>query len=804
MMDISNIFQSIGLMILYSLLVLFVPSLVMGKKLSNQSLYERFMIYTVFGNFYIINVVFILQLIHISNRFTLIALYMLPILFVLIKPRVKIIEKNIIHAMDVADRLTKGSLGVKTFMRGQAVSSRARLVKLYRKLSVMGNRQNIEGLAVLALIVLVSYMYGYNSIKNYGYLASDIAVHNYWINAMSENNIFVAGVYPHGFHCVIYFLHAVFGIKTMTLLRLFTMTSAVYIHMTLWAFIRYITKSRYASYAAVVIYVAVDFLNGSDYGRYSCNLPQEFGMIFILPTLYFLFEYMKHERTRARKDRHYKARKWYELTGAAFSFSLTIAVHFYGTMILALFCVGVAVAYILRIFRPRFFLRLMAALIAGVVIAALPMGVSIAQGNTFQGSIGWGLSIISGSGSSSSSSSSSNENTTASASSSSSDNASTAASSGGTDTSNTASSADNGTSTSTGDSSASVTQTETASSQQAAQNTTVKKAKKPLSERIASAFNVLFNGLKERLRDYVLIKYTDIWAIIMPVSLMAVFIYGFVLAVVERKNYDSDYGCMYMAVSVGVMFVLAIIMARYLKLPSIMDVSRGRIYYMYMYAIIIGIVLDIIPKIMSCFISRQWIYNLISLVISAAAASVLFGFYGMRAPAVTTRSSLMQTNGAVYCLYKILDEHPDDDNWTIVSPTDELRMLDGRGYHYELNVFVRYLRRMTKFTIPTKYVYIYIEKVPLDYTVPGKYSGMFVSTEGASLWYTDSYTGNSMYKGDSRYIMMSKMYYWAKRYREVYPEDFTVYYEDDEFICYKLEQNTSFLNNLMVDFGYNR
>jgi hypothetical protein len=111
---------------------------------------------------------------------------------------------------------------------------------------------------------------------------------------------------------------------------------------------------------------------------------------------------------------------------------------------------------------------------------------------------------------------------------------------------------------------------------------------------------------------------------------------------------------------------------------------------------------------------------------------------------------------------------------------------------------------MTKFTIPTKYVYIFIEKIPLDYTIANKYSNMKVSVGGASQAYNDYYTGNSMYKGEARYILMSKMYYWAERYQEVYPEDFTVFYEDDEFVCYKLVQNTSFLNNLMVDFGYNR
>ena len=52
-------------------------------------------------------------------------------------------------------------------------------------------------------------------------------------------------------------------------------------------------------------------------------------------------------------------------------------------------------------------------------------------------------------------------------------------------------------------------------------------------------------------------------------------------------------------------------------------------------------------------------------------------------------------------------------------------------------------------------------------------------------------------------MIMSKMYYWANEYMRLYPNDFTIYYEDNEFICYKLIQNTSNLNNLIIDYGYN-
>lgn len=792
MMDVSNIFQSLIIMALYALIVLFMPSIVMKKRLSNQRMYERFIIYVVFGNFYIINIVFILQLIHISNFFTLLVLYLIPILYVLIKPHVRDIKRTLYSMTDTLDRLLKGSLGFKTYIKSCCRSVGRQFVFWMKKLSVIRNRQNIEGIAVAGIVILICFMYGSNSVKNYGYLASDIAVHNYWINAMTENNIFVAGVYPHGFHCVIYFMHEIFRIDVSVLLRLFAMTNAVFVHMILWAFIRYLTKSRYAAYGALVIFVAVNFINSGCYSRYSCDLPQEYGIIFIFPTLYFLFEYMKHERTRDRKNKAYRVRKRYELAGAACSFSLTIAVHFYGTMIIGLFCVAMVIAYWMRFPRPRFFLRLMAALFAGIFIAALPMGVSIAQGNHFQGSIGWGLSIIKSSGEKSTQSG----NVTKSA--------------GYDDDIKEAGLNDksgiDGSESSTGNTSSgsqtsdSVGNGNSAVSKPAKQNPVI-----VVKDKVLNKCRAMFAGFHKTLDTFVINEYSDIWAYIMVISIGIVFVYGVILAIADWKNYDSDYGNQYVTIAIGVLFTAAILISSYLKLPAIMDVNRGRIYYMYSFTIVMGIILDLIPGIIARFIKkRHWIYNIPSLIISAVVVTGLFSVYGLRPVAINSRRNLMQTNGAVYCMYKIMDEHKhSDNNWTIVSPTDELRMLGGRGYHYELSDFVRKLKRSSKFTLPTKEVYVYIEKKPLDYTVTSKYSDKEVSEEGASITYADYYSGNNMYKGEARYILMSKMYYWAKRYQEIYPEDFTVYYEDDEFICYKLVQNTSFLNNLMIDYGYN-
>ena len=50
---------------------------------------------------------------------------------------------------------------------------------------------------------------------------------------------------------------------------------------------------------------------------------------------------------------------------------------------------------------------------------------------------------------------------------------------------------------------------------------------------------------------------------------------------------------------------------------------------------------------------------------------------------------------------------------------------------------------------------------------------------------------------------MSRMYYWAQEFKKLYPNELKVYMETDDFVCYKLTQNTYRLYNLAIDYGYN-
>ena len=109
----------------------------------------------------------------------------------------------------------------------------------------------------------------------------------------------------------------------------------------------------------------------------------------------------------------------------------------------------------------------------------------------------------------------------------------------------------------------------------------------------------------------------------------------------------------------------------------------------------------------------------------------------------------------------------------------------------------------TKLIIPTKNVYFFIEKIPLDYTVTYSGTGQSISKKGASQ-NLPNVGGISMYQGEGRWILMSRMYYWAQAFMEKYPNDMKVYYESEDFICYVMPQNMYHQYNFAIDYGYNQ
>lgn len=183
---------------------------------------------------------------------------------------------------------------------------------------------------------------------------------------------------------------------------------------------------------------------------------------------------------------------------------------------------------------------------------------------------------------------------------------------------------------------------------------------------------------------------------------------------------------------------------------------------------------------------------------------------------------LTRYNAAVMTTRSIISSLPRN-SYTIVSTTDEIYQMIQYGRHEELTNFLNKSQR-GEYYLPTEYVFIYIEKKPIEYAQSHFFTGpewlghekyadyysSFVSQcpditaseivmgapESGQRWFANSawtYSNLAM-----RTMVESRAYAWCREFNEVYPRELHTYYEDDDFICYYFRQNTGKLYRLDV------
>jgi len=792
-MKMLTLLQLTGISCAWLLVTLGLPAFVFERRLrSEHRLTERIMFYFMIGNFYLMNLVFVLQLLKISYLVTLILGTLVPTVWGRIwvnKIPVKSIAGDLARTLR---RVSEGLMGGKTLLSHLFGAAKKKLAAFCRMIGRFLFRRTFDFLLTLLLLVALMWLYGGNILEQYGYKASDLLVHNYWINAMNENHIFVAGVYPHGFHCIVYYLHAVFGFDTYVILRVFAFSQNVMIHFMLLSFLKLCCKSRYAAYIGTFFYTISSCFAVNTYSRFYATLPQEFGMLFIFPAIYFGFAYFEERKKElaeesakeTKKGRFRLLKSHIDLAGFAMSFSMTMAVHFYGTMIAGLFCVAMAVGYCFLFFRRKYFWNVVGTCAISVLIAVLPMALAFMGGTPLQGSLGWGLNVITGGGS--------NQNS----------------SGNGENSGGTVSPAPDGSTvgtvpgTSVGEVGTGENLGEGVNPSAPPKTSIVEKVGGLLKGCIAKlqagwkAIYYAINASVLRLR----VSERIYWIM---ASFFVLIVLGILFLLLKQRCYGS------MLISAGIYMLLLCVMmtARTWGLPALMDSNRGSIYFAYSLPIAFSFLVDAVLHLCFLPMKRKWLRNICSGICVILTVGFLWQSDQLKVPRDTKAQIL---NEAVTCLTNIIKEE-DDFTWTIVSANDETQMGFDHGYHYETIVFLENMEvgRATLHSmsqalirIPTKTVYFFIEKVPVDYSVRYEGLGQSVSEEGAAKPLPPN-SGIRMYQGEKRWIVMSRMYYWAQEFRKLYPNEVDVYLETDEFVCYRIEQNPYRLYNFAIDYGYN-
>lgn len=749
----------------YTGLTVLLPAIMFRRILAGRRLSEQFLMCYTFGNFYIINIVFAVQLLHISGFWTLVLFTAVPGILIWSRVNRVSLRELCMKTGIVCKKILQGSMGIKGFLyrvknRSMAVLKKA--VWLFYCEVVCNTLQWILAGAVIAALF---WIYGRQLILTYGYCASDIPVHLNWINQMSRGNLFASGVYPFGFHCMVYYLHAVFGFDTYVILCVFYLVQVFFIHIVLLAMLKLLCRSLYLPYAGIMVYILGSFWARQTYSRFGSSLPQEFGMIFVIPSVYFLIRFFQTEK------KNLKNRETKLILGCfALAFSLTLAIHFYGTMIAGLCCIGIAVGFCTRFLNKEYFRRIMLTGIISVFLAVLPMGIAFAGGTPLQGSLGWGLSVING------------------------------------DSSDTEDTSENEAAQKQAMEEMAArlienTQNSNSKSVQTGEIPIITEAPKHSLTDKAREIRKKMKNLREmmirRIQEFI-INSQEQWCAYAVLAGIAVLILLGLMFIILRR---ITYGEMLMSAGFCMGILTLLLCAGNLGLPVLMDPARCSIYYVYLLIVSITVLGDgllyliFMPRILT--ISR----NVVSFILTVSMAAGMIHQGLVKTPDFI---SDYVSNGAFTCLTNIIKENKDE-TWTIVSANDETQMGLDHGWHYETITFLRkqeHINKDTKLIIPTEKVYFFIEKIPLNYSVVYSGSGQSISKKGASQSLPNS-GGIGMYQGEGRWILMSRMYYWAQAFMEMYPNETKVYYESEDFVCYVISQNMYHQYNFAIDYGYN-
>lgn len=787
--------------VLYMTVVFLLPHIVLNRYLAKKPLTLRFLICVLTGNFYIIYIVFALFFLKIPGKISLILFTVIPAFLIWRKinaPHLAQFFHNIIVSFT---RFFLGEAHVKTIFDTFTRRPFTAVKKLGKAILHHIKQHFIEWILLTALIGFNFYYYSYGTIHKYVYGASDLVVHQKWISRMSEGVIFDNGIYPFGFHNVIWFFHECFGIDLTVLLRCFGVTEMAFIYIMLYVLLRKILKSRYTPILGLFLFSVPNLFDFQATMRYQWSLPQEFAMVFLYPCAYFLIDFFERKKKEIKTEndyrKNYKLYAWiaqYKLRPSTkslilfgMSFCLTFGVHFYITIIAVFLCLAVAIAYFPVVFHYRYFLSIAFTGILSLFIAIAPMAYAYTQGVSLQGSLQWALDVIKPNNTETNDSKIAKESLSGDGSS--------------TDTETKKETSKEQTSDSLSSSENNRTQPQkTASLTQKIQKTAKNAGKclltipKTIFRYLKLFYNVAINLLMSSYTSKTIIKIC-MWCL--GILLAA----SFLLGIFFRKPYFRN---LFFA-GLYYFFIYLLACAPAFNLPSLMDMARSRIFIVYATPLLLAACADLIYAILA----RPFRYHRVTEalpVVLTLSLTVLTVTNRFVKPLNIIYS--LQSSGEIVCNTKIINEYPEK-SWTIVSPTNNLELIKDYGWHYEVCDFLGDMMQFnvaTRITIPTKYVFIYIEKKPLNY---GGFSSVTQELSSSGSVSIESaakravFGGSEVYYSKNRHILESKLFYWAKAFEEKYPKEFQVFYEDDSFICYRIVQNEYNLYNFAINYGYN-
>lgn len=639
-------------------------------------------------------------------------------------------------------------------------------------------RPYIQGQGLLAVVLvfgMIYFSYGAFQVHCYGW--GDLYVHHAWIDGLTRGNIFADGVYPEAMHCFIYSMNVLFGIRVYSILLFLQGIHVVVFLLSAYLLFREIFHWRYSPVFVLMLFLTLDVVSADQvYSmfRLQITLPLEFGLHTQFLCALYLVRYLKKSASIRWKGKDTKCYWDENLFLFIMSLTASIAIHFYATIMAFILCLSFALFALKKICSRRYLIPLAGGIVSGCMIAILPMAGALVSGTPFNYSIQWAIEAMDG--------------------------------------------------------------------EESRQLENGEQGSEDSDESLEIQYKGIGSGGMSKLTETARLFFKKILPGIYGKGYAALYgkgrskwILGFtgiaiVLCAVGRlrphgRLYQISRG--YPPVILFTFFFIGTYAMPYLGYPELISDSRF---------CSVGHLMILAVMVMPADVFFSWLAGFCSeAVLKTASVISTAGIYVFTILLGNYHGflfyELSRYNSTVKVTNSIIDTFPQY-SYTIVAPTDELYPISEYGWHEELQAFVE-KSAGTDYSLPSEYVFIYVEKKPLLYAQAHFFEGPFwLGEEKYCDIYWEKYSQKFPHSGasqapeikssevsetaaqsempriynawfpytrlENRTILESKAYDWCSRFAELYPHTMKVYYEDDDFVCYYFRQEAEALYNLGI------
>lgn len=614
---------------------------------------------------------------------------------------------------------------------------------------------------LLFLVILFGMIYfSWGAFQVHSYGVYDVFLHHGWVNRMIEGEIFPNGIYPQGMHCFIYCLNALFGIRVYSIMMYLQCIHLLAFFLSAYILLREILHWRYSPVFVLCLYVTIFIAGSHSMYRLPLTLPMEFGLHTQFLCAAYLVRYIKDSGHAIEKRVILKCCWDENLFLFMMALAASIASHYYTTIMAFIICASFAIFYIKKILRFQYLASLSVSVCCGCMIAIIPMIGGLAKGIPVEGSIGWALSVIDNNEHNEKKVESVIENEEV----------------------------------IQGPLELTQEDLEVISNFPDIGEKLVRRIIQ-MEYFIRAMYQRGYPGMHRQERGIRIFWITIIMAVFCIVNKRKAFKY--------IGEIGNDYLPVILVSIISVFFCMSCQVPD-LGFPIIIPEHRFCPEGFLMTFAVMMMPADILFSTASHF-SPKYILQILSYLFCIfiyALMRLQGNFHGY------LFCSLNRYNAAVDVTNSIIEEFPVN-SYTIVSPMEESHQVALYGKHEEIVAFLEKCED-TNYTLSTDYIFIYIEKKPIEYHQVYYYNGpKWLGTSRNSVIIAkeiskeDSERDLSEYTNsiwdpyeDGRVILESKAYEWCRQFSNRHPSELKIYYEDDDFVCYYFKQDIDMPYNL--------